>query len=152
MYVCGWPPRPALILSTMEHFEIASYYFTNEDTESTEKRLPHPPPGACPRGEFTFLSGCWVGGGARQRSAENLRAVASAARPKFEPVAPEGETLRLLHKVNRVGNIHPIFLAPVFRRCQPEKPRANAGSTSSAVMRSKGLASGGSGGHKRIDS
>jgi hypothetical protein len=24
MYVCGWPFRPALILSPIEHFEIAS--------------------------------------------------------------------------------------------------------------------------------
>jgi hypothetical protein len=24
MYVCGWPPRPALILSPIEHFEITS--------------------------------------------------------------------------------------------------------------------------------
>jgi hypothetical protein len=24
MYVCGWPFRPALILSAIEHFEIAS--------------------------------------------------------------------------------------------------------------------------------
>jgi hypothetical protein len=24
MYVCGWPPHPALILSPIEHFEITS--------------------------------------------------------------------------------------------------------------------------------
>jgi hypothetical protein len=24
MYVCGWPPRPALILNPIEHFEITS--------------------------------------------------------------------------------------------------------------------------------
>jgi hypothetical protein len=27
MYVCGWPPRPALTLSLIEHFEITSFLY-----------------------------------------------------------------------------------------------------------------------------
>jgi hypothetical protein len=33
MYVCGWPPHPALILSPIEHFEITSLDLIQAEAE-----------------------------------------------------------------------------------------------------------------------